>query len=63
MSPFYFLISFCSDAIVMCFINGMTSILAGFAIFSILGFMSHVAAKPIAEIVKPGNLNNLIFTF
>nr|CAD2199989.1 unnamed protein product [Meloidogyne enterolobii] len=42
------------DAIVMCFINGMTSILAGFAIFSILGFMSTVAAKPIAEIVKPG---------
>ena len=42
------------DAILMCFINGMTSILAGFAIFSILGFMSHVASKPIAEIVKPG---------
>ncbi|KAF7634743.1 hypothetical protein Mgra_00005891 [Meloidogyne graminicola] len=42
------------DAIIMCFINGMTSILAGFAIFSILGYMSFVAAKPIAEIVKPG---------
>uniref|UniRef100_A0A914IE96 Transporter n=1 Tax=Globodera rostochiensis TaxID=31243 RepID=A0A914IE96_GLORO len=42
------------DAIVMCFINGMTSILAGFAIFSILGYMSEIANKPIAEIVKPG---------
>uniref|UniRef100_A0A1I8B3M2 Sodium/chloride dependent transporter n=1 Tax=Meloidogyne hapla TaxID=6305 RepID=A0A1I8B3M2_MELHA len=43
-----------NDAIVMCFINGMTSILAGFAIFSILGYMSYVASKPIADIVKPG---------
>ena len=38
----------------MCFINGGTSILAGFAIFSILGFMSETAHKPIADIVKPG---------
>ncbi|KAI6196412.1 Sodium-and chloride-dependent creatine transporter 1 [Aphelenchoides besseyi] len=42
------------DSIIMCFINGSTSILAGFAIFSILGYMSVVANKDIAEIVKPG---------
>ncbi|KAL3095084.1 hypothetical protein niasHT_022793 [Heterodera trifolii] len=42
------------DAMIMCCINGMTSILAGFAIFSILGYMSEIASKPIAEIVKPG---------
>lgn len=42
------------DAFIMCFINGGTSILAGFAIFSILGYMSVVANKSIAEIVKPG---------
>jgi SNF family Na+-dependent transporter len=45
----------------------MTSILAGFAIFSILGFMSHVASKPIAEIVKPGktekNIGHPIMVF
>ncbi|KAE9554274.1 hypothetical protein FO519_002508 [Halicephalobus sp. NKZ332] len=42
------------DAFIMCFINGGTSILAGFAIFSILGYMSFIADKNIAEIVKPG---------
>ncbi|KAH7727103.1 SNF-3 protein [Aphelenchoides avenae] len=42
------------DAFIMCGINGSTSILAGFAIFSILGYMSVVAGKNIAEIVKPG---------
>lgn len=40
----------------MCCINGATSLLAGFAIFSILGYMSDIASKPIAEIVKPGTL-------
>ena len=38
----------------MCFINGSTSILAGFAIFSILGYMSHVVGKDIDLIAKPG---------
>ncbi|CAJ0921243.1 unnamed protein product, partial [Mesorhabditis belari] len=42
------------DAIAMCFINGGTSILASFAIFGILGFMSVTSGKPIDQIVKPG---------
>ncbi|RCN49376.1 Sodium:neurotransmitter symporter family protein [Ancylostoma caninum] len=42
------------DAFVMCVINGSTSILAGFVVFSILGYMSVVAQKDIADIVKPG---------
>ncbi|CAI5441385.1 unnamed protein product [Caenorhabditis angaria] len=42
------------DAITMCFINGSTSILAGFAVFSILGYMSHMSGKEIGDIVKPG---------
>ncbi|CAD5216094.1 unnamed protein product [Bursaphelenchus okinawaensis] len=42
------------DAIIMCFVNGGTSILAGTAVFSILGYMSFIAEKDIAEIVKPG---------
>ncbi|XGW07543.1 hypothetical protein V3C99_010590 [Haemonchus contortus] len=42
------------DGFIMCVINGSTSILAGFAVFSILGYMSVVAQKDIADIVKPG---------
>ncbi|KAI6198198.1 Sodium-and chloride-dependent creatine transporter 1 [Aphelenchoides besseyi] len=42
------------DAILMCFINGGTSILAGFAIFSVIGFMSYSTCKPIESVVKGG---------
>ncbi|KAK6738950.1 hypothetical protein RB195_020817 [Necator americanus] len=42
------------DAFIMCIINGSTSILAGFVVFSILGYMSVIAQKDIADIVKPG---------
>ncbi|CAB3410982.1 unnamed protein product [Caenorhabditis bovis] len=42
------------DALIMCIINGSTSIIAGLAVFSILGYMSFIADKDIAEIVKPG---------
>lgn len=42
------------DAVTMCFINGSTSILAGFAIFSVLGYMSVTSGKDISDIVKPG---------
>ncbi|MFH4974931.1 hypothetical protein AB6A40_001640 [Gnathostoma spinigerum] len=42
------------DAFLMCFINGSTSIIAGFAVFSILGYMSFLMDKDIATIVKPG---------
>ncbi|KAJ1345650.1 Plasma membrane low glucose sensor [Parelaphostrongylus tenuis] len=47
-------ISLFRDGLVMCIINGSTSILAGFVVFSILGYMSFIAQKDIAEIVKPG---------
>uniref|UniRef100_A0A0R3RKM4 Transporter n=1 Tax=Elaeophora elaphi TaxID=1147741 RepID=A0A0R3RKM4_9BILA len=42
------------DGFIMCFINGSTSVLAGFVVFSILGYMSVTVDKNIAEIVKPG---------
>ncbi|KAI6195345.1 Sodium-and chloride-dependent creatine transporter 1 [Aphelenchoides besseyi] len=40
-----------SDAILMCFINGGTT---GFAIFSVIGFMSYSTCKPIDIVVKGG---------
>uniref|UniRef100_A0A0K0D6F8 Ammonium_transp domain-containing protein n=1 Tax=Angiostrongylus cantonensis TaxID=6313 RepID=A0A0K0D6F8_ANGCA len=49
--------SLVGDGLVMCVINGSTSILAGFVVFSILGYMSFIAQKDIAEIVKPGIKN------
>lgn len=51
------------DAVTMCFVNGSTSIVAGFAIFSILGHMSVIANKDIAEIVKPGAPSSLRHSF
>ncbi|VBB33438.1 unnamed protein product, partial [Acanthocheilonema viteae] len=42
------------DGFIMCFVNGSTSLIAGFVVFSILGYMSVAVDKDIAEIVKPG---------
>ncbi|VIO94051.1 Sodium:neurotransmitter symporter family protein 3, putative [Brugia malayi] len=42
------------DGFIMCIINGSTSLIAGFVVFSILGYMSVIVDKNIAEIVKPG---------
>ncbi|VDM96916.1 unnamed protein product [Thelazia callipaeda] len=42
------------DGFIMCFINGSTSLIAGFVVFSILGYMSVLVNTSIAEIVKPG---------
>ncbi|EJW71401.1 hypothetical protein WUBG_17691, partial [Wuchereria bancrofti] len=42
------------DGFIMCVINGSTSLIAGFVVFSILGYMSVIVDKNIAEIVKPG---------
>uniref|UniRef100_A0A1I7W2G3 Transporter n=2 Tax=Loa loa TaxID=7209 RepID=A0A1I7W2G3_LOALO len=42
------------DGFIMCFINGSTSLIAGFVVFSILGYMSVLVGKDIGDIVKPG---------
>ncbi|XP_078542064.1 sodium- and chloride-dependent neutral and basic amino acid transporter B(0+)-like isoform X2 [Lissotriton helveticus] len=42
------------DAIFVCCINGLTSLFAGFAIFSILGHMAHVLGKPVSKVVESG---------
>ncbi|XP_075690506.1 sodium- and chloride-dependent neutral and basic amino acid transporter B(0+)-like [Rhinoderma darwinii] len=43
-----------SDAIIVCVTNCVTSVFAGFAIFSILGHMAHVSEKSVSEVVDSG---------
>ncbi|XP_063289611.1 sodium- and chloride-dependent neutral and basic amino acid transporter B(0+)-like [Pelobates fuscus] len=42
------------DAIMVCVTNCLTSVFAGFAIFSILGHMAFKAEKPVQEVVDSG---------
>ncbi|XP_067110891.1 sodium- and chloride-dependent GABA transporter 2-like [Osmerus mordax] len=42
------------DCLALCFLNSGTSFIAGFAIFSILGFMSYEQNVPIAEVAESG---------
>ncbi|NXW19650.1 S6A14 protein, partial [Circaetus pectoralis] len=43
-----------SDAILVCVTNCVTSVFAGFAIFSILGHMAFVSERPVSEVVDSG---------
>ncbi|KAM8953605.1 sodium- and chloride-dependent neutral and basic amino acid transporter B(0+)-like isoform 2-T2 [Pelodytes ibericus] len=43
-----------SDAIMVCVTNCLTSVFAGFAIFSILGHMAFKAEKPVKDVVDSG---------
>ncbi|KAM9388120.1 LOW QUALITY PROTEIN: sodium- and chloride-dependent betaine transporter-like [Phaethornis superciliosus] len=42
------------DCIMLCFLNSATSFTAGFAIFSVLGFMGQEQGIPIAEVAESG---------
>uniref|UniRef100_A0A8B9GLV6 Transporter n=1 Tax=Amazona collaria TaxID=241587 RepID=A0A8B9GLV6_9PSIT len=42
------------DCIMLCFLNSTTSLVAGFAIFSVLGFMAREQGVPIAEVAESG---------
>lgn len=43
-----------SDAIIVCLTNCLTSVFAGFAIFSILGHMAHISGQEVSHVVKSG---------
>ncbi|XP_074862465.1 sodium- and chloride-dependent betaine transporter [Carettochelys insculpta] len=42
------------DCFMLCFLNSITSFVAGFAIFSVLGFMAQEQGVPIAEVAESG---------
>ncbi|XP_069468964.1 sodium- and chloride-dependent neutral and basic amino acid transporter B(0+)-like isoform X2 [Ambystoma mexicanum] len=42
------------DSVFVCIINGLTSLLAGFTIFSILGHMAHVLDTPVSKVADAG---------
>lgn len=48
-----------SDAIAVCLVNCITSVFAGFAIFSVLGHMAFLADRPVSEVVDSGLFDSL----
>nr|XP_033808526.1 sodium- and chloride-dependent betaine transporter-like isoform X2 [Geotrypetes seraphini] len=42
------------DSIALCFLNSITSFIAGFAIFSVLGFMAREQGVPISQVAESG---------
>ncbi|XP_029963527.1 sodium- and chloride-dependent GABA transporter 2-like [Salarias fasciatus] len=42
------------DCLCLCLLNSGTSVVAGFAVFSVLGFMAHKHGVPIAEVAESG---------
>ncbi|XP_026303581.1 sodium- and chloride-dependent betaine transporter [Piliocolobus tephrosceles] len=42
------------DSVALCFLNSATSFVAGFVVFSILGFMSQEQGVPISEVAESG---------
>lgn len=46
------------DALSICTVNCMTSILAGFVVFSVLGSLAHQTGQSIKDVVDEGELNS-----
>lgn len=42
------------DSFVLCLLNSLSSLVAGFAVFSVLGFMSHELGVDIADVAESG---------
>ncbi|XP_064841632.1 sodium- and chloride-dependent GABA transporter 2-like [Oncorhynchus masou masou] len=42
------------DCLWLCLLNSITSVVAGFAVFSVLGFMAHEQGVPIEEVAESG---------
>lgn len=46
---------FSRDCLYLCLLNSGTSFVAGFAVFSVLGFMANEQGVPIAEVAESGS--------
>lgn len=51
---------FCRDCLMLCCLNSGTSFVAGFAIFSVLGFMAYEQNVPIEAVAESGELKMTI---
>ena len=51
---------FCRDAIMINIVSFFTSLYAGFAVFSIIGFMANEAGIDVEKVIDSGN-NNSVF--
>ena len=51
---------FSRDCIYLCLLNSGTSFVAGFAIFSVLGFMAYEQNIDISMVAESGNLKKII---
>lgn len=49
------------DALATAIINCFTSILAGFVVFSVLGYMAHITQKDIDKVAMEGSLYCVIY--
>ncbi len=49
------------DSLWLCVLNSCTSLVAGFAVFSVLGFMAQEQGVPIAEVAESGNATFMLF--
>jgi len=44
------------DALIVCFVNCITSLFAGFAIFTVLGHMAHKLGNTVDKVVQSSEL-------
>lgn len=51
--------SYYRDTIIVAFVNCVSSILSGFTVFSILGFMAHITNQDVENVVDQGKSDGI----
>lgn len=57
----YLFLGICRDSFCLCLMNSGTSFVSGFAIFSVLGYMSQKQGVDISSVAESGTAVNLFF--